>query len=68
MGFFEGSGDRLLTGVVIIVFSTILLLSGLNFFEHPIFNEELDTILAFLTLIIGAYLVFSETPKNNSHH
>jgi len=64
MRFLSSSGDRLLTGVVLIVFATILLLSGLGFFDEYLLGQELDILASFLLLIIGSAMVFSEANKH----
>ncbi len=63
MGLLKSSSDRLLTGVVIIVFATVMLFSALGFFDRNILGNQLDVIAAFFLLIIGAALVFSEADK-----
>lgn len=68
MDFLSKSGDRLLTGVVLIVFATILLLSGLGFFDEYLLGQELDILASFLLLIIGSAMVFSEANKHGYYH
>ncbi|MFH1391715.1 MAG: hypothetical protein ABIH20_05370, partial [Candidatus Diapherotrites archaeon] len=59
LDLFSDDTEKLLTGILLIVLATVLLLSGLNLlFDFTyFFSQELDIVLAFIAIIIGITLI-----------
>ncbi|MCR4368934.1 MAG: hypothetical protein NUV67_03445 [archaeon] len=61
MDVFSSKGERTLTGIILIVAATVLMLSGLNWLDYRhFFSEQMDIVLAFILLGIGVALAFTE--------
>jgi len=65
LDLFSDDTEKLLTGVLLIVLATVFLMSGLNLlFDFTyFFSQELDIVLAFIAIIIGITLIFSNNKK-----
>jgi hypothetical protein len=44
-------------GMILIIISVFFLISGLDLLEHTWFNTGLSSLIAFVTVAIGAYLL-----------
>jgi len=61
MALFESSGERIVSGILLVAIAVVLIISGVGWFNRPIISYEADTILAFLALFLGTAVLFSES-------
>jgi len=44
-------------GIIILIFATFLLLSGLEMLKFELFDEQFSMFLSFILVAIGVYLI-----------